>query len=94
MRKISIIKFSFENRLHWQLEVKNICKNDYFRLRVCLRTNKTVKRNSLYVLDYCGKCVSHEKMQYKYGKNCYLNGQADPGNQRPNKWSSTVHVEV
>jgi hypothetical protein len=52
MRKIRIIGIFFENSLQWQFEVeKKISTNSCFRLHICLRTNKTLIRNFLYVLD-------------------------------------------
>jgi hypothetical protein len=49
MDKIRIIGIFFENRLHWQFEVKKISTNGYCRIFLYLRTNKTLIRNSLYV---------------------------------------------
>jgi hypothetical protein len=55
MQKIRTIRFFFENRVHWQLEVEKYSTNGYFRLRIYLRTNTTLIRNSLYVFDSWGK---------------------------------------
>ena len=41
-KKIRIIGFLFENRLHWQFEVgEKISANGYFSLHIYLHTNKT-----------------------------------------------------
>jgi hypothetical protein len=42
MQKIQIIGFFFENRLHWQCEVKKIFTNGYFRLYIYLYSNTTL----------------------------------------------------
>jgi hypothetical protein len=65
--------------------------NGYFRLHIYLCTNKTSIHNSSYVFEKWGKILSHEKdiLQLQYD-NVNRKGQADPHNQRPDKWSSTV----
>ena len=51
-----LLDFFFENGLHWQFEVgEKIYTNGCFRLRIYLRTNKTLIRNSLYVFDKWGE---------------------------------------
>jgi hypothetical protein len=66
---------------------------------VYLRTDKTLIRNSLYVLDRWEKNSSHKKTQYNYSKEMST-GRAkpiriigDPDNQRPDKRSATIFVK-
>jgi hypothetical protein len=62
MQKIRIIEFLFENRLHWQFEVEKKSTSGCFRLRIYLRTNKTLIHNSLYAFDNWGKHLYHKMM--------------------------------
>jgi len=55
MQKIRTFGLFFENRVHWQLEVKKILQNGWYRLHIYLGTNKTLIHNSLYVFDNWGK---------------------------------------
>ena len=50
----------FENMLHWQLEVANVSTHCCVRLRIYLRSNKTI-HNSLQFLTN-EKTVSHKKI--------------------------------
>jgi hypothetical protein len=97
MQKIWIIGFFLEIKLHWQFEVgKKNPTSGYFRLHIYLHTNKTLIHNSLYVLDKWGKNSSHKKIQYNYSTKTFtwrskpIRVIGDPGNLRPDKWSSTV----
>jgi hypothetical protein len=56
MKKIRIIGFFFENRLHWQFEVGNKTKstNGCFRVHNYLHTNKILIHDSLCVFDKGG----------------------------------------
>jgi hypothetical protein len=76
-------------RQHWQSEVEKISTNGYFRILGCTHshTNKILILYSMY--DNWGENLSHKKMQNKYGSVSPM-GQPDPGNQRPDKWSSIV----
>jgi hypothetical protein len=72
--------------------VKKISTNSCFRLRIYLRTNKTLIHNSLYVFDNWGRGnLSHKKMQYNYSNKTFT-GRAELiwiiGG--PGKWSSTA----
>jgi hypothetical protein len=62
MKKIWIIRFLFENRLHWQLEGEQISTNSCFRLTIYLETNETLIHYSLYVLDKGAKDLSLQMM--------------------------------
>jgi hypothetical protein len=61
-QQIRIIGFFFENRPHWQSEVQKISSDGYFNLRICLRKNKTLIHNSLYVFNDWGKNLSPPKI--------------------------------
>jgi len=55
MKKIQIIAFFFENRLHKQFELGvKMPTNGCFRLHIYLRTNKSLIHDSLHVFDDWG----------------------------------------
>ena len=54
VQKIRIIEFFYESRLHWQFEVGKNSTTSCFRLHICLRTNKTLIHNPLYIFDNWG----------------------------------------
>ena len=62
MQKPRIIRFFFENGLHWQFEVEKISTRGCFRLTIYLETNETLIHNSLYVFDKGAKDLSLQMM--------------------------------
>jgi len=62
MKKIRIIGFFFENRLHWLFEVEKKSTNGCFRLHIYFLTNKTLIHNFLCVFDKLEKILIRSKM--------------------------------
>ena len=71
MKKIRISGFLFENRLQWQFEVRKKSTNGCFRLNICLHTNQTLIRNSLYVIEKWGENLNRKKLQYSYSEKMF-----------------------
>jgi hypothetical protein len=90
MQKIRIIGFFFENRLRWHFEVEKISTNGCVKQHFYLPIYKTFIHNFLYVFDNWGKNLSQKDIVKLQLENIYPKDQADPDNQRPDKWCSTV----
>jgi hypothetical protein len=89
MQKIRIIGFFCENRPRWQLEVEKnlqmaVLDHNFIYLYI--------KRS--YIIPYMYLTTGENLSQKRYNKikvrKRLPEGQADPDNERPNKWSSSV----
>jgi len=54
IQAIRIIRFCFENRLHWQFELDKNAAKSCFMLHVHLRDNRILIHNSLYASEFWG----------------------------------------